>query len=531
MIGRSGRGARGRTVVPRIAAVALAAVARAAVALAAVARVGAGQDVAHAVVESGALVGTLRDSVESFKGIPYAAPPVGDLRWRPPRAPLAWTAPRQSADYGPSCPQAIAPPRVPPGSAAAATSEDCLTLNVWTRVARGRPLPVMVFIPGGANTQGSGASVFYTGSRFAHDGVVLVTMNYRLGLLGFFAHPALTKEAGSGPLANYGLLDQIAALQWVQRNIAAFGGDPHDVTVFGESAGALDIALLMTTSAASGLFQRAILESADIDRSFPTLADAERGGGVLATALGLPGASSTAAALRGLPVAQLAAAADSSPGPVIDGRLLRATPVDAFGAGRAMAVPMVIGTNGNEGSLLGATPRLEWVTAGVSAAGLAELRQRYGAAAASDTAFARALFRDWRFSAPARWIAAHATAPVYLYRFNYILSLLRARRAGADHGSEIPYVFSTWFTAPLSPADSVVTATMHRCWVAFASTGVPQCAGAPHWPAYRPSADSIEIIGDSSYVAPSPDAAVLDAMEQELATPPAGGAHGSTSAH
>jgi para-nitrobenzyl esterase len=523
MTGRSRRGARRRNAVPWIAVGAL---------MVAVPRAGAAQEFAHAQVESGALVGAIRDSVESFKGIPYAAPPVGDLRWRPPRAPLAWSEPRPSADYGPSCPQAIAPPRVPPGSAAAGTSEDCLTLNVWAPVARPRRLPVMVFIPGGANVQGTGAGVFYIGSQFARDGVVLVTLNYRLGLLGFFAHPALSREGGSAPVANYGLMDQIAALQWVQRNIAAFGGDPHDVTVFGESAGALDIALLMTTPAATGLFQRAILESADIDGVFPTLADAERGGGVLATALGLPGASATAAALRGLPVATLAAAADSSPGPVIDGRLLRETPVLAFGAGRALAIPMVIGTNGNEGSLLGPTPALDWLIAGRPAAAIAALRQRYGAAAASDTAFARALFRDWRFAAPSRWIAAHSTAPVYLYRFNYILSLLRHRRGGADHGSEIPYVFSTWFTTPISPADSVVTATMHRCWVAFASTGVPRCAGAPRWPAYRATADSIEIIGDSSYVATSPDAAVLDAMERELAAPvAAGGAHGSTAAH
>jgi para-nitrobenzyl esterase len=485
------------------------------------------QEDARARVESGALLGIVRDSVASFKGIPYAAPPVGALRWRAPRAPLSWTEPRPAADYGPSCPQAIAPPRVVPGSAAGETSEDCLTLNIWTPLARRRPLPVMVFIPGGANTQGTGAEVFYIGSRFAHDGVVLVTLNYRLGLLGFFAHPALAKEAGDGPLANYGLLDQIAALQWVQRNIAAFGGDPHDVTVFGESAGALDIALLMTTTEANGLFQRVILQSAGIDRSFPTLARAERGGAVLASALGLPGAAATAAQLRGLPVAQLAAAADSTPGPVIDGRLLRESPVVAFGAGHALVVPMVIGTNGNEGSLLGPTPRLEVLTAGYSAAGIARLRAAYGADAATDTAFARALFRDWRFTAPARWIAAHAQAPVYLYRFNYILSLLRYRRGGADHGSEIPYVFSTWFTARLSPADSAVTATMHRCWVAFASTGVPHCAGAPNWPAYRASADSIEIIGDSSCVAPSPQAAALDAMELELSAP---ATHGSPSA-
>src|SRR5579862_7656219 len=211
--------------------------------------------------DSGALFGNVTDGVRSFKGVPYAAAPVGDLRWRAPRPPTHWSQPLHADDFAATCPQSP-PARVPPGSGAERSSEDCLTLNLWGPATTTKPAPVMVWIHGGGNTQGSGAGIYYDGTAFAHDGVLLVTINYRLGLLGFFVHPALTRKAAGGTTANFGLLDQLAALTWVHRNIASFGGDPANVTVFGESAGATDIVALLATPASKGLFQKAIVESA-----------------------------------------------------------------------------------------------------------------------------------------------------------------------------------------------------------------------------------------------------------------------------
>jgi len=273
-------------------------------------------------IDSGELIGTESDGVASFRGIPYAAPPVGALRWRAPQRPGAWKQPRSAADFGPSCLQAQPPRRLPAGSAAARLDEDCLTLNVWTPAAHAKPLPVMVFIHGGSNLQGSGASIYYDGSTFAHDGVILVTLNYRLGLLGFFAHASLTHASSSEPLANYGIMDQIAALEWVSRNIAAFGGDPHNVTVFGESAGALDALILMTAPRAAHLFHKAIVESAPIWGNWFSLAEAEKQGAEVATAMGLSGANASVNELRAVAASHVLAVDPSYVlGPVVDGKL------------------------------------------------------------------------------------------------------------------------------------------------------------------------------------------------------------------
>ncbi|HKJ93667.1 MAG TPA: carboxylesterase family protein, partial [Longimicrobiales bacterium] len=211
-------------------------------------------------VDSGRLRGAVADSVASFKGIPYAAPPADSLRWRPPQPVKPWSGTRQATTYGFLCMQKINPNDngVGPGPA----REDCLTLNVWTPVARhGGPLPVMVWIHGGGYVNGSGTAALYDGTQLARQGVVVVTINYRLGRFGFFAHPALTKESPDGPLGNYGLMDQIAALKWVRRNIHAFGGDSSEITIFGESAGGGSVLRLMISPMAKGLFRRAVVES------------------------------------------------------------------------------------------------------------------------------------------------------------------------------------------------------------------------------------------------------------------------------
>jgi len=468
-------------------------------------------------VDSGELEGVANNGVESFKGIPYAAAPVGELRWRAPRLPAPWSAPRPATDFGPSCPQARPPQRVPAGSAAETTSEDCLTLSVWAPAIPRMRAPVMVWIHGGGNIQGSGSGTFTDGSPFARDGIVLVTFNYRLGLLGFFAHPALTREGGKEPLSNYGLLDQLAVLRWVQRNIVAFGGDPDNVTVFGESAGAEDVLALMATPRSKGLFQRAVAESAGLWTAPPSLSTAESAGSKIATTLGLAGAQATMSQLRALPVASLAQNAPlPGGGPIVDGSLLRVAPLLALASADGTNVPLIIGTNSNEGSLLSSESEL--FGTGIPQIDLAPWRTMYGTTPDSDAALSRLLFRDAAFAEPARWLATHrvAHALTYVYRFDYVLSLLRARRSGADHGSEIPYVFSSWNTNWLSPDDRRVTASVHSCWVSFARSGVPVCDGAPQWPAYRGDAELLMEFSDQATVQKSADDAILDAVHANL---------------
>lgn len=467
-------------------------------------------------IESGDLIGAVDGAVESFKGVPYAAPPVGALRWRAPIAAAHWAQPRDASNFGFACPQ---PPRESNvfASAPLRTNEDCLYLNVWAPVVHAHPLPVMVWLHGGGNTRGSGSGVFYDGTAFARDGVVLVTLNYRLGLLGFFAHPALTREAGKESTGNYALLDQIAALQWVARNIAAFGGDAHNITVFGESAGGEDILALLTSPLAKGLFQKAIVESGPLPDCAP-LQQAESDGAKLASKLGLPGATATASQLRSLSVEALTNAVPEVT-PIVDGRLLRESPQKLIARGDALDVPLMIGVNGNEGSLLGEHPRASEIIPTLAPEEIRNIQTLYGAQANDDDSLARLLFRDAYFAAPARWVAAERSrsGPVYLYRFDYVMSLLRFRRSGANHGSEIPYVFSSWTTKRLSPEDQKVTDLVHGCWIAFATDGKPDCTGMPAWPAYSPQRDTLMEIGGEAPVLRASDKEVLDILQRQSA--------------
>ncbi len=261
---------------------------------------------ARVATDSGVLVGSEASGVRVFKGVPYAAAPTGDLRWAPPAPAKPWTAERAADAFSPICPQRVHADGSPnEGGASGSFSEDCLYLNVWAPPAApagAKGAPVMVWIHGGGNVVGAGSLGAYDGSAFVRDGVILVTLNYRLGVFGFFAHPALTKAAGPGePLASYGLMDQIAALRWVKRNIAAFGGDPSNVTLFGESAGGADTLALMATPMARGLFAKAIVESGGGWSRPVTLTAAEARGDVMAKQAGAP-ADATVAQLRAIPV-------------------------------------------------------------------------------------------------------------------------------------------------------------------------------------------------------------------------------------
>jgi para-nitrobenzyl esterase len=459
----------------------------------------------HVRIDAGPLIGTANDQVVVFKGIPYAAPPVGDLRWRPPIAPKPWTEALQALDYGFSCPQEGPIRFVAPSSRAASTREDCLTLNVWAP-AKAAGAPVLVWIHGGGNTEGTASQQFYDGSAFARDGVVVVSMNYRLGLLGFFAHPVL----GAGP-ANFGLMDQIAALQWVKRNARAFGGDPDQVTVMGESAGGQDILALMASPTARGLFVRAIVESpgGGWDR-YPTLAEAQANGARLKAATG--------AELRAMtPDALLKAVDEDAIGPILDGVVLKEGPIQALAAGHMPALPLLIGTNSDEGSLLWPQATLTGLDKRITPEKAAGLARLYGET--DSHALAKLVFRDGYFASPVRWIAGRWPAPAYVYRFDYVAETLRARRPGASHGSEVPFVFATADFAH-APDDLKVAALMHDCWTAFAKGGAPSCAQAPGWAPFKAADDRLMRLDAPPEWTVNPAHVYLNILDAATGTPP-----------
>ena len=308
-------------------------------------------------IETGDLKGVQTGEVIAFKGVPYAAPPVGDLRWRPPQPAAKWQGVRDASQHGAICMQKM--PNPDNGIGQYPASEDCLTLGVWTtKLDHNAKQPVMLWIHGGGFVNGSGSADLYDGSQLAKRGVVLVSINYRLGRFGSFAHPLLTKEAAGGPVANYGMMDMVASLEWTKRNIAAFGGDPDNITIFGESAGGMAVQKLMTMPSARGLFHKAIVQSGAgrenvqfLDKpNARGLPSAESSGEAFITSLGVTAAS--AKDLRAIPAADIMAKGDPSTfsggGPIIDGTLIPMTVVEAFKAGKEAPVPYMVGYNSAE---------------------------------------------------------------------------------------------------------------------------------------------------------------------------------------
>lgn len=455
----------------------------------------AADEPAKVKIDSGLLVGTAKGPVVSFKGIPFAAAPVGSLRWAPPQEPARWTGARAADAFGAICPQPMKVDGTPnEGGAQGVANEDCLYLNVWAPAGASKA-PVMLWIHGGGNTTGAGSIGAYDGSAFARDGIILVTINYRLGALGFFAHPALTRAAApDAPLISYAILDQIAALRWVRRNIAAFGGDAANVTVFGESAGGGDTLVLLSTPKAKGLFAKAIVESGGGWSPAVTLAKREAQGEALARSLGAP-VNPTLGQLRALPAAALVATPSGDSGVGIDGRLLTESPAQAFARGHALKVPLIIGSNSYEASLL---KTFKAPPAAILATASDSVKAAY-ADLPGDADRADAIFTDGVMGAPAHWIAGKASGgPSFLYHFAYVLEAQRGFLKGAPHAFEIPYVFDSWdhlgaLSLGFKPNthDLAVTALVHSCWVAFAKTGRPTCPGGAAWPAYGPAADTL----------------------------------------
>lgn len=467
----------------------------------------------RASIDSGALVGSVHDGVRAFLGIPYAAAPVAERRWRKPTAPAAWTDVRDASKFAAACPQpalqniGLMPPE---------RSEDCLYLNVWAPAKTDARVPVMVWIHGGANRIGAGSLPYYDGSELARRGVAVVTFNYRIGYLGYFSHPALDGEGQGG---NFGLLDQIQALVWVQRNIAAFGGDPKQVTVFGESAGAGAVLQLLTNDKADGLFARAIIESGGgWQQPITRHAMQDRVEQALRK-IGIAG-KVDAQTLRSLDAQKLIDAQSGDRemgfGPFLDETTVTASPAAVIRESRQAAVPLMIGSNTWEGSLMQSVDIGE---RGSRLANLPKVRELYRNEAKTDAERMQLLFGDLVFAAPARWVAAnHARrASVFLYRFGYVRSARRGEVAGVAHGGEVPYVFDTLggiAAVGLSDTDRATAAAVADCWVAFAKSGRPDCRLGT-WNAYSRAGDNTFVIGNEGAAEKNHDRAdILDAIEK-----------------
>ncbi|MCW6530484.1 MULTISPECIES: carboxylesterase family protein [Sphingomonas] len=460
---------------------------------------------------SGPVKGTTSGDVTVFRGIPYAAPPVGANRWRAPQPVTAWKAVRDAGAFAPDCAQAPFPPDAAP--IATQPSENCLYLNVWqpSGTKAGAKLPVMVWVHGGGFVNGGSSPAVYAGDAFARDGIVFVSLNYRLGRFGFFAHPALEKEGYGG---NFGFLDQIAALKWVQANIAKFGGDPAQVTVVGESAGGMSMHMLLQSPLARGLFARAIVESGGGRDALPqpTLAEAAKAGEAFAPNL-------TADQLRALPaekitgdLSMMTMRQPGYSGPMIDGRTITGSPVAAATAGRYAQVPVMIGANSADGFPFVTDKDKIFAAFGADADEARRLYDPEGKA--TGLALGTATSADAMMIEPARAVARTLAArqPVYLYRFAYAVPPVAAAMGGAPHASEIPYAFDTVAARrdpKMIPAEAPVAALTHRYWVNFVKTGRPDGAGGvPLWPKAVAGDDTVQIIdgagarhGDDPYKA------------------------------
>jgi para-nitrobenzyl esterase len=460
-------------------------------------------------VNDGLVRGTAAGTVDEFLGIPYAAPPAGNLRWRPPARPASWEGVRDATQFGPSCPQ-LPSPFAPPGP----FSEDCLYLNVYAP-ARGSDeggRPVLVWIHGGGLVQDGARN--YDGTKLAADGVVVVTINYRLGALGFLAHPALASRPG-GPAGNYGLMDQQAALRWVQRNIARFGGDPDNVTIAGQSAGGLSVLAQMVSPGARGLFQRAIVQSGTFALNQQPLATAEAAGEAFATAVHCP--DQTAACLRNASVSDLVGKFGVEIPGVVDGSVLTQPIGTALARGQFARVPVINGITHDEELLFVAGLSLTVSQGtniplaaplsdsanyqpdiaqalGVSAARAAAIANEYPLSAyPSPVAAFSLLVSDASFACPAlqvdRWTAARG-APTYAYQFNddnAPVNIVGKSLGLATHGTELPYLFdqpNAPHPAILNADQQALAASMRTDWASFAGTGNPSSRALP-WPSFN----------------------------------------------
>ncbi|HEX5110371.1 MAG TPA: carboxylesterase/lipase family protein [Vicinamibacterales bacterium] len=483
----------------------------------------------QARTEQGVLEGIEANGVTVFRGVPFAAPPVGDLRWRAPQPAPSWRGVRKADRFSPVCMQRGSYPEDAPPEP---SSEDCLYLNVWAPRGANR-LPVMVWIYGGALRNGSASTPLYAGDRLARHDVIVVTANYRLGVFGFLAHPELTQESATRSSGNFGLLDQIAALRWVTRNIAAFGGDPGRVTVFGQSSGAISISALMASPLAKGLFQRAIAQSGGLFEPMQILPElslpgAEKAGLELAASAG----AANIMALRAKPAEELLKV-PFKPNVIVDGYVLARPPYEVFRDGQQNDVAVLVGVNRDEGEyfIRGRT---------ITAANLrSELERDFPAflidlagaprAAASDEEAHAAVARfngDLRFGWDMwTWarLAAGKGGRVFAYEFSRVPP---SGALGATHGAEMPYVFDHLDVQalPWTQADRRLASLMSAYWTNFAKTGDPNGAGLPAWPAFTESSQEGLLLGDDVRAGRPFDAQALARIDGAYAAVRAGAA-------
>jgi len=451
-------------------------------------------------VAQGALSGTDEDGISVFKDIPFAAPPVGALRWRAPQPAADWQGVRDASKFGPACMQDPAYPIKPPQQ-----SEDCLSVNVWSpKPDKAVKLPVMVWIYGGAFRIGSANTPLYDGTDLAKHGVVVVTFNYRLGWFGFFAHPALKTEDSGETSGNFGLMDQIAALKWVRDNIANFGGDSSNVTIFGESAGGMSVNDLIASPKARGLFAKAISESGLGLNEMPMQDEVASADTAFAARMGITGTSSrTLAELRRLPAAEIArdealqdkASKDNidEASPMVDGTIVPDQISVLFAKGDIAHVPYIAGSNSNEATLMDEvhlTPESMIAALGDKSDFVRKVYEQDGPL--TDKEFARQIFGDSLFASAAQGLAAFVAKtgePAYAYQFAYIADALRSELKGVGHAGELAYVWGLrglrndpYFgkiAAEASDKDQRMVALVQDYWTNFAKSGDPNFGEVP----------------------------------------------------
>jgi para-nitrobenzyl esterase len=479
---------------------------------------------APVAVDGGHIEGVPQGGVTTYKGIPFAAPPVGELRWREPQPAKPWDGVKLADRFAPICMQRGSYPEDAPPEP---MSEDCLYLNVWAPVgaAQAARLPVMVWIYGGGLVNGTASTPLYDGAALARRGVIVVTANYRLGALGFLAHAQLSRESPNKVSGNYGLLDQLAALHWVKRNIAAFGGDPGNVTVFGQSSGSISISALTVSPLARGLFQRAIGQSGGLFEPLEVapefaLDGAEKIGAAFANKLGAPSLQ----ALRAKPAADIAAVRFPA-NAVVDGYVLKEPPFNAYAAHRVNDVDILTGSNAEEGlAFLGnrkITPANLTAALGedfppliVSLIG-PKTPATDKEALAAYIAFQGDMRFGWDMLAWARLHAGTGRRKAFLYRFAYVAP----GEAGARHGTEMAYVFGNpGPKAAWSDADKKLAETMAAYWTNFAKTGDPNGPGLPAWPQFARAREHALLIGTEINAGRLPNAANLAQIDGLYAT-------------